>query len=98
MSGQGVKGTSDFSLITLGVLDTSVRVSGFSGDGVVLNVIESSVHKTTVASSIKSRAIDELLFREIDGIGGSTVNDKSRFKRTSGGESPAGTTRFLVLD
>jgi hypothetical protein len=38
------------------------------------------------------------LFREIDVDIGSTVNDKSRFERTSGGESPAGTARFLVLD
>lgn len=62
------------------------------------DVLESVVHQTTVATRVSLGAIDQLLFREIDGAGGLTGDDQSGFDSTSGGESPARTALTLILD
>lgn len=54
---------SSLDTLTSG-LNTSVGVSSFGGDTVGLNVSESVVHKTTVASVVSvSGAVNQVLFR-----------------------------------
>jgi hypothetical protein len=52
-----------------------------------LNVIESVVHESTIASTVLGGAGDELLLRE--GLKCSTLDGISTFDGTGGGESPA---------
>lgn len=75
-----------------------VGISSIGSELVILNVSEGSVHHTTVATTVEERTVDQFLFGEIDGVVSLTSQDKSRFERTSGGESPTGTTLTLVLD
>ena len=89
VTGEGVLGTSDLRLLARRVLGSSVGISSFSNNVLVLDVSEGSVHKTTVASRVSGGAVNELLFREVNTLSGSTVDDESRLKSTSGGESPA---------
>lgn len=58
-------------------LGSSVWVVSFSGDTVVLDVGEGSVHHTTVASTVGGGAVDELLFGQVEGGGGLSCNDES---------------------
>jgi len=88
VTGEGVLGTGDISLVAAS-LNSSVGISSFGNNLVVLDVLEGSVHKTTLASRVSGGAINELLFREVNALSGSTVNDESRLESTSGGESPA---------
>jgi len=75
-----------------------VWIRRFGTDSVGFEVFETVIHETSVTSliSIRSRAIDELLFREISectltyGIPGFTSSD--------GGESPARSTLSLVFN
>jgi len=75
-----------------------VWVGGLSGQWVVVSVLESVVHKSTIAAvvSIGRGAGNKLLLREGDEV--SSGNEVSTLKSTSGGEGPAGTARLLVLN
>jgi len=88
VTSEGVLGTRDLRRGARS-LDTSVRILSISDNIAGLDVLEGGVHKTTIASRISGGAVNELLFREVKRLSGSTVNDESRLKRTSGGESPA---------
>ena len=88
VTSEGVLGSGDLRLLAR-VLSSSVGISRVSNNICVLDVLEGFVHKTTIASRVSGRAVNELLFREVKRLSGSTVNDESRLKRTSGGESPA---------
>ena len=62
-----------------------------------LNVGESRVHETTIATVRSRIAINELLLRVINW--GSVILDSSGGRDSSGsGETPAGTALLLVLD
>lgn len=71
-------------------INSLISVVRFSGDVSSLNVLEGVVHKTTIATMvvISGRASNQLLFGEIDGLGGLISDDQSRFQSTGGGESP----------
>lgn len=79
-------------------LDSSVWVSCFSLDTVLLDVGESVVHPSTVTTvvSLSSGAINQLLFRQRGQW--VTSNFVGGFNRGDSGESPTGTTLSLVLD
>jgi len=51
------------SLLFARSLGSSVGIVSLSGESVVLNVFESSVHHTTVAARVENRAVNKLLFR-----------------------------------
>jgi len=97
VTSEGVLGSGDLRLLAR-VLSSSVGISRVSNNICVLDVLEGFVHKTTIASRVSGGAVNELLFREVNALSGSTVDDESRLKSTSGGESPAWTARSLVLN
>jgi len=88
VTSEGVLGSGDLRLLAR-VLSSSVGISRVSNNICVLDVLEGFVHKTTIASRVSGGAVNELLFREVNALSGSTVDDESRLKSTSGGESPA---------
>lgn len=64
-----------------GGLGGSVFVVRFSGDVISLDVLESVIHKTTIATlvTLKKRARDQLLFGKVNRLRSLTSNDQSRF-------------------
>lgn len=67
-------------------------------ESVVLDVLESVVHQTSVTSvvSVAGGAVDELLFGQVEEL---TLGlEPGTFESTVGRESPAGTARSLVFD
>jgi len=73
--------------VRAGTVGTSVWVGGLELEWVGLDIFESVVHKTTVATLINFVAIDELLLGEgLEFAGG---KEFSTLDGTGGGESPA---------
>lgn len=71
------------------VVSRSLKRSG-------LNIFESSIHDTTIASIILCGAINELLLGVVNKW--VACNGSSRWDTSRSGERPAGTALFLVLD
>jgi len=63
---------------------------------VALNILESVVHESTIASVVLLGAVNELLLGE--GVKLSILDLVSTLNGTGGGESPAGSALSLVLD
>jgi len=61
-----------------------------------LNVLESSLHESTVATAVLLGAVNELLLGERVEL--ASGNEVSTLNGTSGGESPAGSALSLVLN
>ena len=81
-----------------GALSSMVWVVGFGGDAVLLDILESIVHETSIATvvALAGRAVDELLLGEAwEAALGEVVGS---LKSTSGREGPAGAALALVLD
>ena len=71
-------------------ISTSVSVVSFELEWVFLDVLESVVHESSIASVVvvcSTGAVNKLLFRE--GFEGSVLEEISGFDGTGGGESPA---------
>mmetsp|Transcript_87904 Transcript_87904/g.121184 ORF Transcript_87904/g.121184 Transcript_87904/m.121184 type:complete len:206 (-) Transcript_87904:48-665(-) len=75
----------------------SVSVVRFVGKSVALSVSVGVVLPATVATVVTTgRAVNKLLLRERNEL--TRLHEVGTFETTSGGESPAGTARTLILD
>lgn len=84
------------SRVKAGTFNSFVRVISRSLEWVVDNVFKGSVHKTTLACTVLSRAINKLLLGIVNEC--VTGNSSSGGDTSRGGERPAGTALSLVLD
>lgn len=77
--------------VLAGAVGGGVRIVGFFGDAVFDDVLETLVHQTTVASlvSVRSGAVNQLLFGQINSRSCFASQNKGRFNRPSGREGPA---------
>jgi len=96
----GVAGDFESSSVGLAFLVSgNVFVGIFIGNTVLFNVLESLVHKSSVASLVseRGRAINQLLFRErLEFL--FTEKGRGSFKSSDSGEGPAGSTLSLVFN
>lgn len=91
--------TSNLESSTVGLTGTglsSVGIGRFSGQSMVLNIGKTLVVETSIATiiSVGFGAIHNLLLGEINGL---TLEKSPRFEDTDSTESPAGSTRALIL-
>lgn len=87
-------------LIIASLVNSYVRISTIGNNTLINDILESIIHPSTVASlvTIRSRTVYKLLFRKINGLWFTFLNDQSWFNTTSGRESPAWTTLSLVFN
>ena len=80
------------------VIRASVWVIAFGFNAILLDVLESKVHQTTIAALVSEGggAIDQLLLRELDQRAG--LDGMETLQRSHSGEGPAGSAGALVLD
>ena len=69
---------------------------GFSHEWVGLNIVESEVHKSTIATAVLCGTVDKVCFWKRDKV--SCGKMMSTFKRTSWWESPAWSALTLILN
>lgn len=80
-----------------GTINSLVGIGSFSGDTMLRDEVESSVHKTTIATFVTVLGtINQVLFGERSEFLGR--EEESTFNSTSGGERPARTALTLILN
>lgn len=93
----GGTNTTSVRVLLARTVFASVSVVRLVGESVALGILVGIVLPATVATIVTvSGAVNELLLGERDKF--TSLDEVSTFETTSGGESPAGTTRTLILD
>lgn len=89
---------SESGIVSLALtVTTGVGIVGFEGNAVFLDVLEGSVHHSTVATHVAVLGtVDQGLFGEFGEV--AVFDEVEAFQGADSGESPAGSALALVLD